>query len=709
MLTYTFDIETNGFLQKLDRIHLLVLKDEETREIFVYRRNSEMDNIADGVAKLMEADLIIGHNVVQFDIPAIKKVFPHFVPKGEVKDTLVLARVGASNIKDTDFPLWKRGMLPGGLIGSHSLEAWGHRLGKHKGDYTAIMKSKGLDPWAEWSQEMEDYCVNDVIVTSRLWKEIQKNHVPKMCSDLEHEIHDIAGEMERNGFPFDQAGAIALAERLRSEESELRAKVIENYGSKFVPDKKKQILPYYFDPDGKNEAKFQRGEYDVPDETVGEDYTRKWWGVVSHPKVNRSFRGFNYTVGAPYCKAKWVPFNPTSRAQVVDRLITEHGWEPESFTEKGQPSLDAAVLETLVEKVPAAKDIGELFFLQKVMGQLSEGNQSWIANYNETTGCVHTRTNTGGAVTGRCTHSNFNIGQIPGVLVGKLKNKDGTPNSKLFIPGTNEYHPGCYDLNTGLLKKEAPILGRAGEYGWECRSLFGVTEGWVQVGTDLSGIEFRCLAERTAEFDDGELIEVVLNGDIHQFNMDKTGIPSRDIVKRVLYGLLYGAGDEKLGLTAKPTASPAEAKEIGRALRAQLMAGLPALDKAIRKIKKEAERGYIIGLDGRRLKIRSQHSALNTALQSAAALIAKKWVCNVRKAALDKKWIYGWDGPQGVAGDFVIMAFIHDEIQCAVAPDLADEFAKLTEEAAADAGKFFNFRCPIGAQAKHGFNWAQCH
>lgn len=706
----SFDLETDGFLKTMTRIHVLCIKDEDTNDIYVFRHNDDMNNVAEGIKMLEGAEVVVGHNIVQFDIPAIKKLYPTFTLKAKVQDTLVLARVTASNIKEFDIPRWKKGTFPGNLLGSHSLEAWGYRMNKQKGDYSKIMKEKGLDPWGVWSQDMEDYCVNDVIVTSLLYKQILAKKLPETANELEHEIHDIAGEMERNGFPFDQAAALTLAEKLSIEHDELRDKVISEYGMRFVPVKKIQILPYFFDPDGVNERKLKENRFAKPNEEHGEDYTRKWWGEVTVPKVNRTFNGFNYSKDLPYCKAKWVEFNPTSRQQITDRLIQDHGWEPQDFTETGQPSLDAAVLETLVERVPTAKDIGELFFLQKVRGQLSEGAQAWVKNYDPVTGCVHTRTNTGGAVTGRCTHSNFNVGQVPAVLTAKMKDKNGNPNSKLFIPGTTDFHPMCFDDN-GQLKKEAPILGRSGEYGWECRSLFRVPDGWVQLGTDLSGIEFRCLAELTAEFDNGELIEVILTGDIHQFNMDKTGIPSRDIVKRVLYGLLYGAGDEKLGYTAKPTASPSEAKMIGRQLRAQLMAGLPALDKAIKKIKAQAKSGFLRGIDGRMLRVRSEHSALNTALQSAAALIAKKWLVIVRQKALDRKRILGWNDvyAPGCAGDFVMMAFIHDELQMAVAPDLVDEFAELTEKSAADAGLFFNFKCPIGAQAKVGMSWAECH
>ena len=933
MADYVFDLESDGFLGKMTRIHVLVIRDFQTRETWIYRHNAAENNIEEGVTRLMTADRLIGQNIIRFDIPAIKKIFPWFKHDAEILDTLVLCRVAAPDIKRSDIALWKKGLLPGELVGSHSLDAWGIRLGKFKGDYSKQMKAQGLDPWAKWNQAMEDYCVNDVDVTEVLYHQLCSQDINVTTSNLEHEVHDVANDMETHGFPFDIAAAQALAAKLQSEIEDLRQKVVVEYGAKFVPEKRVQIAAYWYDPDGVNLKKERQGKYAMPNTVWGEDKSRKWWGEITVPKMNRTVTKPEYpspvqfTKDAAYCRAKWIDFNPTSRVQVIDRLVTEHDWTPVDFTENGGPSLDAAVLETLVERVPAAKTIGELFFLQKLHGQIATGPKSWINSYNTDTGCVHTYTDTGGTVTGRCAHSNPNIGQVPAVMLGKDKK---------------------------------PKLGREGEYGWECRSLFHVPPHWRQVGVDLSGIEFRCLANLTSEFDGGELINVVLTGDIHQFNMDKTGIPSRDIVKRILYACvpmdtqaltrrgwkrhdeliigedimtynadkkvkewqplievvryddapliemstdhsfkvvstpnhrwftkrrtgrnthyyvdevttteeltsehaiivnapmsgdtlsygpsdfllkekygtvwtdvvlgmnqsernafltgfciadghwkpskdgkkpgrwawcqnigplseaallasylctdkklfvsdrsntptpmivvkhgvnnnvtgqrlkkrvlpnapvwcvrtanqswvmrqgnvititgntLYGAGDMKLGLTAKPTAAPAEALQIGARLRAQLMAGLPALKKAIDKIKAQASHGKLIGLDGRVLSVRSEHSALNTRLQSDAALIAKKWLCLIRERAMDNGWQMGWnDGTYD--GDLVLMAFVHDEIQAAVAPDYVDEYRALAIKAAADAGTFFNFRCPVGAEAKVGQNWAETH
>jgi DNA polymerase I-like protein with 3'-5' exonuclease and polymerase domains len=703
-----FDIETNGFLSRLDRIHTLCLMDTETGQRWSFRHNTNENTIREGVELLREAPQIIGHNVLAFDVPALQKIHPDFKPKGEVLDTMVLCRVAAPDIRSSDMQRWKKGLLPGNLIGSHSLDAWGRRLGRHKGDYSAQMRAKGLDPFAEWNEDMEAYCVNDVEVTALLYANVRQVELHPDCVALEHDIHELAGRMERNGFPFDLEAAKRLEGDLRSEYDALNKRIVSLAGMRFAPEGKKQVKPRFYDPEGVQADKERKGLFKKPDPLVGEDLSRSWWGKVTVFKRDHLRDGVQFTAGAPFCRAKWEEMNPGSRSQIVDFLIDRYDWTPTEFTETGAPSVAGPALEKLSEEIPVVKDIAEFYFYQKLLGQLAEGPQAWIKQYDPATGCIHARTDTGGAVTGRCTHSSPNIAQVPAVLTKKYAPAEDFIRHPVFDQNDGWAYEELPILEGKKKPKEFPKLGRDGEFGWECRSLFRVPEGWDEVGTDLSGIEFRCLAELTAPFDDGELIEVVLNGDIHQFNMDKTGIPSRDIVKRVLYGLLYGAGDEKLGLTAKPTASPAEARVLGASLRAQLMAGLPALHEAIKRVQRDARRGYLIGLDGRKIKVRSEHSALNTRLQSDAALIAKRWMILSDQMAKKEGAFHGWKNGDTL-GDFVIMAFIHDEQQVATAPDFSKLYAKIAVQAAAQAGLDFGFRCPVGAEAKIGKSWAECH
>jgi DNA polymerase I-like protein with 3'-5' exonuclease and polymerase domains len=745
-----FDIETNGLLPKLDRIHTLVIRDVapenfDERKTYRFRRNDDEDTIEEGVSMLLSADYIMGHNIIGFDVPALKKIFPYFEkPADQIIDTLVLSRIVRANQKEMDFTLTKHGKLPGKLIGSHSLDAWGYRLGLHKGDYAVEMLKKGLDPWQFWNEEMEDYCVNDVDVNEVLWEALAKDMTSAKASTLEHEIHKLATEISLNGIPFDQAAAEALKSALEKKLDSIEKSVKKTFGVWYAPVKKKIIRdPYpvftsareklegqmdrlysqraYYSR--KYEKMYQRYEQGwegaedalereepviksriarademltkvraslrsfskvngTPDPALGEDDSRAVWGACSVSKRTQKNKRFgDRTEGAAYCPVRRIEFNPGSRPQIIDRLTEVHGWQPEEFTDKGNPKVDDAILRKLSDTIPMAKDLAEVLFHKKILGQLSYGQGSWLNNYNKDTHRIHHYINTGGTVTGRCSHNSPNLGQVPGVRV----------------------------------ENGEAIGGREGEYGLECRQLFhtprlgyytedGKDVPWLQIGADLANIEFRMLAEATAPFDDGELIAVVAGGqDVHAYNMEKTGINNRGLIKRVLFGLLYGAGDWKLGHTFDPELGDDAKREKGRELRSIVAAGLPALAQAISQAQGDAEAGFLVGLDGRRLFCRSPHSALNLRLQSGAALVAKKWAVLTWQGMLGKGYPHGWDG------DFAMLAFVHDEIQTAVRDDAADVYETIVLDAAVAAGEFFDLQCPIKADAKRGHNWAECH
>jgi len=165
-VAYIFDIETNGLLDTLTTIHSLVIKDVTTGKVW----SLHGDTIKDGLELLQQADELIGHNIIKFDIPALIKLYPSFKPKGRMLDTLVLSRLFWPQIGESDYKLVAKGVLPAKLLGRYSLEAFGYRLHKWKGDYAQICKDKGIDPWGMWSQQMQEYCEQDVAVTHALYE-----------------------------------------------------------------------------------------------------------------------------------------------------------------------------------------------------------------------------------------------------------------------------------------------------------------------------------------------------------------------------------------------------------------------------------------------------------------------------------------------------------------------------------------------------------
>lgn len=735
-----YDIETNGLLPEhveppfcMDKIHCLVIKDIPTGAVRHFVRDELLPLSQEDVDALTELDIsipeplsvgievlqnakkrLVGHNEMDFDLPAIEMIFPSFAPQAVIFDTLPMSRMVFADIKEKDFRLAARGILPGALIGTHGLEAWGYRLGLLKGDYKkdreADLKERhreaGLPAptaeemhdyvWGHWNVPMHAYMLQDAEVNEALLIQIESYNWSPLATQLEHEIHALMIQQERNGFFFDRAKGEALGERLQKEYDKLSEEAIQHIGRWYRPSR----------------------WHDLPEDAQpenGEDHSRRTWGEVTHPKRTINYKKSNDKLdgdwtklrpntveGAPFVKVEVREFNPNSRQQIVDRLSHMYGWTPQDFTENGNPKVDDTILRDLSEHIPLAETLAEIFYYKKRIGMVVDGKNGWLKLCGKDSR-IHGRVNVGGTVSGRATHASPNISQVPGVEPVEIKG-----DKEKFDAKVEEYR------SNGLLIKSSwkenkhegaiYVYGRDGKHGWDCRELFTVPEGYKLVGCDLSGIEFRCLGNLTYPFDDGEIIDVVLNGDIHQRNADLAGI-GRGVAKRLLYAAMYGGGDAKLGSIVEPLASEGRQKTLGKDLRGKLMSAMPSLNQAIKEIHKEARRhsGTIAGLDGRRLYVRAKHAALNLRLQSDGALIAKKWCLLTDDLFYEEGWEHH---PEA---EYAFCSWSHDEIQVAVREDLAERAAELMEAAAPMAGEFFGFHCPVAAESKIGINWAETH
>ena len=213
------------------------------------------------------------------------------------------------------------------------------------------------------------------------------------------------------------------------------------------------------------------------------------------------------------------------------------------------------------------------------------------------------------------------------------------------------------------------------------------------VGADLSGIELRMLAHYLARFDEGRYADVLLHGDIHTENANKIGI-SRKLVKTVTYAFLYGAGDIKIGHSYDKQLSKKEARKKGREIRQAYIDAIPGLEQLLAKVQIAGERGYVLGLDNRRIKFNSGHVCLNYLLQGSAATVAKRWMVLANEKL-----------PESARQ----LAFIHDELQFEVKEKEAEDLKFLLELTAVQAGEYYNMRIPIAAEAKSGATWADVH
>jgi len=668
-----FDIETNGFLDAVNVVHCLVIKDADTGEVFSCSDREGYTPVADGLAMLSEADQIIGHNILGYDIPVLEKLYPAWTYKGEAVDTLVISRLFFPELRDIDFRARDRDIaagcqptLPGRRIGSHALEAWGYRLGKMKGDYSDIMKAEGLDPWSSWNPLMQEYCEQDVEVTEALHNVLQNRpgfDEYARALYIEHRFADLMFKQERHGFRFDEAAAERLEATLRKRKAALQDKLDTLFepwwvpvGLPTIPKIAKRFVQH---PEGSEERIVQR-------ETGGTYlHTYKNGSTVERKvKVDEVQRGYweTFEEGVPVQKVELRIFNSNSRSHIADRLTKLYGWVPQEYTAGGDPKIDDDILTAL--PYPPAQALAESFMLEKRLSMLADGKQAWLKKVKN--GRIHGRVETLGAVTGRCTHSNPNMAQVP-----------SCENAKGVVP-----------------------------YGADCRALFIADEGHVLVGCDADGLELRDLAHFMK--DGGRYARAVDEGDkdkgtdIHTVNQKAAGLPSRANAKTFIYAFLYGAGDEKIGSIVAPDASPEEQRKRGAALKKQFLDGTPGLSGLIKAVKRAAkEQGWVRGLDGRRVAVRHQHAALNSLLQNAGAVAMKLALVLLYDALVSEG--YRW------ASDYAFVANVHDEFQITCRPEIAERVAELAKWSIEEAGKQLNMNIPLRGSAAIGSSWKETH
>ena len=539
------DLEANGLTP--DTIWCVVTRENGETEVHLDQRS---------LRKALEGSVsVCGHNLIGYDLPVLKRLWGVSVAPERIVDTLVLSR-----------------LFDPSRQGGHSLRSWGETLGFPKGDH---------NDWSRLSQEMIDYCIQDVAVTEAVHKRLTRDmaEFDSKSIELEHQVQYAVQQQERNGWLLDQQ----LSHELLATFKERMNEIEEELQEKFPP-------------------------------IVHERYSEKTGKRL---------------------KDRVEVFNVGSRQQIARRLSTL-GVVFDKVTEKGNPIVDEAVLDTI--DLPEARSVSEYLMLQKRYAQV----HSWLEHVQDD-GRVHGRVISNGAVTGRMTHQSPNMAQVPA--------------------------------------SHSP-------YGHECRSCWTVPEGKKLVGFDASGLELRMLAHY---MDDKEFTNVLLTEDVHTRNQMAAGLETRPQAKTFIYAFLYGAGDAKIG-----TIVGGSAKD-GAELKRRFLSNTPALESLRERVTRASGRGYLTGLDGRRLRVRSEHAALNTLLQAAGAIVMKKAL-----VILD-------DYAQQWKLDYKLIGNIHDEVQSEVAADQAEKYGWLAVECLKAAGLEYNLRCPLDGEYKVGATWAETH
>lgn len=734
-----WDIETNGLLKAtsdghppMDRIHCGTTTDLDTLEKFHWTPDT---------IKLMpeflmdEAGTLLGHNIVNFDTRATSRIYPKFDrEKFLLLDTLILAKMiwPADALIGPDMKRWRAGRMPAKYLKRQSLGAWGYRLGNYKGEYDG--------GWMEWSQEMQDYMIQDVAVNLDLWKLIERrlgwNGQPLSSSSgspspdaspltpgsataaanpstyvwpylpiwIDTEMQKVVDAQEDRGVWFDKAAAEALTTELRNQQAAMADDLRKVFGAWWQP----KDDPTKGRKNNRDRTRVCREHPDITVPRFGKT-GKPLKAYVGPPKEH-------YFAGSPFVRIEWTEFNPNSRTHLADRLQRVFGWKPDTFTASGKAQVDESVIKALPSSViddATRQVIMDYFVTTKTLGMLAEGNKSWLHFVGDDSR-IHGRVDPLGTVTGRGAHYNPNLGQIMSVKVAEQKDA------------------------TGKVIAKKPIMGLKGGYGLEARGLFGAdpeSDMPELTGSDMSSLEFVLLGHDLWPYDNGEFSRRACDpeADLHQDHASRANL-SRAHAKTLGYLIIYGGGAWKAG-----SGMGVEEHEIGQLLRdkglpgrlrfmrkilgadyvepndldkARIVKGaqgiksikdaIPGLADLITSIKDAAEeRGYVKAIDGRKLFVRKPHAALNTRLQGSGAVACKLWIVLFHKKMRENGYVPGIHYNQ--------VLWVHDEVQIEHQRSLGAVIAEVSEEAAKEAGRALKLRGEFRTESKTGKDWACTH
>ncbi len=677
------DVEANALIRP-SKIWCIVLKDIDTQEVFKFRpktpTSGHIDFIEDFVKFcLEEVSLYIGHNIIGYDAPNLNRIIEEvlgikeFIKVSQCLDTLVLSRL----FRPT--PPFKFVRDQYNREYGHSLEAWGNYLGFPKISFSEFDK---------FSEPMLEYCERDVLICFLTYKELwfkERNYGDEgfsdECIELEHQVAHLLHLQEYNGFYLNREKADHLLNITTDKLQEMDTKLQQLFPPEFKFVKNLEL------------KKTKNGEIaKVP------------LRILNAYQTNENCKAVLKEDGSYDLFVKEV-FNPESGKQIGGRLLSL-GWKPRKFTDKGNIKTDQETLqEELQLLISERPELESLRCLSdySIVSDRKQKVEKWIklANLPEwNDGRIHGKVNPLGAATARCSHYDDNMANVASVVVGKDKK---------------------------------PIYGLQGGYGWESRDCWSVpSNDMCLVGADASGIQLRALANY---MNDAEYIRQLLEGDIHEVNRIAAGIDTRPTAKTFIYAWLLGAGDEKVGTIVGVKESEYEdlfkfardrrhwkgslleyfitsLREKGRKAdkrtvatiikgyktKEQFLNRTPAL-KRLRKedIPAATKRGYLVGLDGRKLWIPNEHLAMSLYLQGFEAVIMKKAMV-IYQAELESKNI-----------PFKQVAFVHDEFQIETYWEYADTVGKAVVYGIKKAGELYNSNCPLDGEYKIGKTWAETH
>lgn len=672
-----FDFETNGLLRRPDlKAHCMAYAIDDG-DVTLCVGMDEIRAAVDSWRVYKDATLV-AHYGTGFDLPVLKRLFNLDWKRDGFKrhDTKV-----AGSLYDPEFS------------GTHSLADWGVRVRAPKDDFQdrrvaalrALPENAGLSDdvlngmiWETYDDEMGVYCKQDVETLRAIDKyqvaKYANEHDWSVALEMEHLISEVMAKQEHTGVWFDVEAAKALEANMLAYIADRTARLVTIIKPRCI---KGDEVANCFNKDGTPSANAMKA--------IGEDADAFKVAYAEYKKAHKVYlkKGGDPVwpptskVQGGFSRVSFTEYDLDSRPQVI-QLLQLHGWKPTEYTEKGNPKFTEDSITSQLGG--AGKDLAERFVAITRLGQL----RGWMGKVRAD-GRISAKAQAQATPTARMRHS---------VVVNVPR------------PGT--------------------------DWGVEMRGLFGADKrkNWWQAGADASGLELRMLAHYIG---DPEFTKQVIEGDIHWFNAQLFGLVPmgtvmctdethpdykvhkaiRNVEKTLVYALIYGAGDAKLGATLANLPGYAGVESEGALCRERFMRNLPKYGRLMERIEEtlfevsirsgerhrgKRKRSWLLGMDGRRLYVRHDHAALNTLLQSAGSIVVKAATVYA-DAAIARR---------GIQARQVI--HMHDEAQ----------YEGKTEEAAKQAGLCFvegikwaaqkyNVRCPLDGEVKTGRNWAECH
>lgn len=637
-----FDIEANGLTP--DKIHCMVFRSLDDKQVDMFRPHQ----MKEAVAFMDGCDVLIGHNILSYDLPAIKKVLGYEF-KGKKVDTLLMSRLQCPN---RQAPLAARGD-PKAMKSPHGLGCWGYRVGRGKPEH---------DDWETFSEEMLHRCSEDTGINVAVYHELMKEAegLPwRNAHMLTFKLFENLQKQEEAGWLVDQEymkRCIRMLDKWIERIDAVLAKKLPLICD-VLETKKDGEYNYVRKPfmkSGKYSASVEKHYAGI--EIAGRDLETALVGLV----------------GGPFSRINYRPIDLGSAAEVKDWMLSQ-GWEPAEWNLDDEGNQRSPKMPKDGEFPGVEGKEGKLYAKRAKASHRKSNIEGWLKRVRED-GRLESRV-TGLADTRRAKHGNI----------------ANVPNAEAFF-------------------------GKQMRKGFVCR------EGWTLVSADAASCQDRMMANRAgnAEFtsmlldgkkedgtDSHTLAMIGINEVLNRFKLKPI---SRGKAKNFNFGWTFGASDAKLGKMCGGT------KEVGSEIREALRRVFPAkaalIDKITAEWRKNAKRrmnrwnkmeyydGWIAGLDGAPIFIKSEHAVLVYAVQADEAIYMTATYNLVHRYLAEK---YKW------GEDYVVVCFYHDEITVECRDEIKEEIAKLIEKAFTAASNYFKLEVPQIGTAAIGKSWLDVH